>query len=69
MSVIHIQQQNDLAGKSKLTAVTIASGHRKITKFLNLRHDSEGKAILPTKTLNSMLDAINCHRGDTYSMG
>lgn len=61
-------QRNDLAGKTKLTAVNICvSPSRRHTFFVMLHHDSRGKAILPSGYLNQLL--INVPRGVTYTVG
>lgn len=61
-------QRKELAGKTKLTAVSIyVSPSRKVTRFVMLAHDSRGKAILPITYMNEMLRGLR--RGDTFSVG
>jgi hypothetical protein len=62
-------QQKDLAGKTKLTLVRIGQGSHVIQFFANLFHDANGNAILPEKTLNEYLDALNVKRGQTWWHG
>lgn len=61
-------QKQDLAGKTKLTAVTVyLSPSRKATHFVMLHHDSRGKAILPHSMLGQILQGQR--RGTTYTVG
>ena len=61
-------QRSDMAGKTKLTAVTVyLSPSRKRTVFVMLTHDSRGRAILPSAYLNQILG--NIPRGTTFSVG
>lgn len=61
-------QREELAGKTKLTAVTVyLSPSRKHTSFVMLHHDSRGKAILPSAYLDQIL--MGARRGTTYSVG
>jgi hypothetical protein len=60
-------QKNDNAGKTKLTAVTIGHGTQRHQFFVRLKHDSKGKAILPSETLNQILSSLR--RGDTFTVG
>jgi len=61
-------QKHELAGKTKLTAVSVhLSPSKKVTKFVMLMHDSNGKAILPMSYLNEILRGIP--RGVTYTVG
>jgi len=60
-------QKKELAGKTKLTAVTVyVSPGRKTTHFLMLNHDSKGRAILPMAYLNQIVGKIP--RGTTFSV-
>lgn len=60
-------QRNDLAGKTKLTAVNVSCGGQRTTRFLMLMHNREGKAILPSVYLDQMLRGVG--RGVTYTVG
>ena len=60
-------QQADLAGKTKLTAVTMGHGNHRHQFFVWLRHDSQGKAILPSDLLNRVLGGLR--RGTTITTG
>ena len=60
-------QQAELAGKTKLTAVTIGHGNHRHQFFIPLRHDSQGKAILPSEVLNQVLKGVP--RGTTITTG
>jgi hypothetical protein len=61
-------QKDELAGKTKLTAVTLyISPSRKVTRFVMLNHNSEGKAILPMNYVNQFTGGIP--RGTTFSVG
>ena len=63
-------QKQELAGKTKLTAVTIGHGGRRLQFFATLQHDSKGNAILPEATLNKALDTLGCRmRGQTFTHG
>ena len=61
-------QQADLAGKTKLTAVTIGHGGHKRQFFVMLEHDSRGAAQLPQATLDKILSQAGVRRGDTYTV-
>lgn len=62
-------QKSELAGKTKLTAVTVhLSPSRKVTRFVMLQHNSEGKAILPMSYLNEIV-RHGLRRGDTFGVG
>lgn len=61
-------QKHELADKTKLTAVTIGHGRRRIQSFVMLRHDANGAAILPQATLDKLLDQCGVRRGDTYTV-
>ena len=62
-------QKRDLAGKMKLTAVTIGARGRKQQFFAMLEHNAAGEAILPMHVLDKFLDEANVRRGDTYTVG
>lgn len=63
-------QRNDLAGKTKLTAVNIClSPSRRYTRFVMLEHDMNGNAILPMRTLDSILRDLHARRGDNFTTG
>lgn len=59
-------QQQQMAGHTKLTAVTIWSRGCRCTRFLLLHHDNQGRAQLPVSTMDSMLPALS--RGETFSV-
>lgn len=60
-------QKNDLAGRTKLTAVTVYTSPRKsVTSFVMLVHNSEGRAIIPVSQLDQILGVGS--RG-SYSIG
>jgi len=53
---IQATQKDELAGKTKLTAVTVhLSPSKTATRFLMLTHDSRGKAILPVSFLDQIV--------------
>jgi hypothetical protein len=60
-------QQAELAGKTKLTAVTIGHGTHRKQFFAMLEHDEQGKAKLPHSTLDRALSGIA--RGTTITIG
>ena len=60
-------QKKELAGKTKLTAVTLGHGNHRQQFFIPLTHDSRGHAILPVEVLNSALSGLR--RGDTFTVG
>lgn len=62
-----LTQKTELAGKTKLTAVTIGHGHDRSQFFAMLLHDSQGRAILPSQLLNQHL--IRVRRGGTFTVG
>jgi len=62
-------QRKDQAGHTKLTAVTIGHGTHKVQAFVNLRHDADGKAVLPRATLDAMLNDLHVRRGDGFTQG
>jgi hypothetical protein len=53
----------------KLTMVSISAHGKRITRFLQLPADVNGRAHLPGSMLNRMLDELGCRRGDTFSVG
>lgn len=61
-------QQAELAGKTKLTAVTIGHGGHKRQFFAMLEHDSLGRAKLPQATLDKILSQAGVRRGDNYTV-
>lgn len=61
-------QQAELAGKTKLTAVTIGHGGHKRQFFVMLEHDSRGAAKLPQAVLDKILSQAGVRRGDTYTV-
>ena len=68
MSVRNTQQQQQ-AGNTKLTAVTITFRGMKQQFFAQLEHDSTGAARLPQSMLQKFLDKAGVRRGDTYTVG
>lgn len=60
-------QQQDLAGKTKLTAVSIGHGTHRHQFFAMLPHDEQGKAKLPHMALDQVLSGLR--RGDTFTIG
>jgi len=62
-------QRKDQAGHTKLTLVSIGHGRNKITAFVPLKHDADGKAVLPRSTLDTMLDDLHVRRGDAFTTG
>lgn len=61
-------QREELAGKTKLTAVSVhISPSRKRTCFVMLNHDSRGRAILPSAFLDQILKGLP--RGTTFTCG
>lgn len=48
-------QQAELAGKTKLTAVTMGHGTHRLQAFVMLEHDSQGKAKMPHSTLDAVM--------------
>ena len=63
-------QRRDLAGKTKLTAVTLYHGSHRVQTFQWLNHDSNGKAVLPFNLLSQLQSTVGCaRRGDTFSVG
>lgn len=64
----HLTQQQQMAHKTKLTALTIyISPSQKVTRFVMIKHDARGKAILSMDYLNKILGSIP--RGTTFSVG
>lgn len=63
-------QKSELAGKTKLTAVSIGHGTNKVVAFVQLAHDSHGHAKLPPEQLDQMLNSVGCRkRGQTFTHG
>ena len=62
-------QRKDQAGHTKLTAVTMGHGRHRLQAFVYLKHDANGKAVLPRATLDTMLDDLHVQRGDAYTVG
>ena len=61
-------QKAELAGKTKLTAVTIGHGNHFRQFFVMLEHDSRGAAKLPPAVLEKILAEMRVRRGDTYTV-
>jgi hypothetical protein len=55
--------------KYKLTMVSVASRGKRITRFLKLPYDAQGRATLPEKILSRMLDELGAFPGGTYTVG
>jgi hypothetical protein len=51
-------QQAELAGKTKLTAVTIGHGNHRKQFFVMLEHDDQGRARLPLAELDKQLKYV-----------
>lgn len=67
MTAVKIQKQQ-LAGKTKLTAVTIhTSPSTKVQAFVYLRYDEEGHAKIPASTYNRLL-GFNPRHGGTVTV-
>ena len=62
-------QRKDQAGHTKLTAVTVGHGTHKLQAFVYLKHDADGRAVLPRATLDTMLDDLHVRRGDAFTHG
>jgi len=62
-------QREDQAGHTKLTAVTMGHGRHRLQAFVYLKHDADGKAVLPRATLDTMLDDLHVRRGDAFTAG
>lgn len=70
MKTLQATQAAELAGKTKLTAVTMGHGRQRRQFFVMLRHDNRGHAQLPTQLLNQTLDDMGCRmRGQTFTVG
>lgn len=68
MSDLKSIQRADLAGKTKLTAVTIGHGRNRHQFFTMLQHDSRGVAKLPAEVLNNILTQAGIQRGATITV-
>lgn len=68
MSDLRDIQKAELAGKLKLTAVTIGHGNHRRQFFVMLEHDSRGAAKLPHAVLDKILSQAGVRYGDTYSV-
>jgi len=62
-------QRKDQAGHTKLTAVTMGHGKHKLQAFVYLKHDANGKAVLPRTMLDTMLTNLHTRRGDAFTIG
>ncbi len=61
-------QRKELANKTKLTAVSVSvSPSRQHTAFVMVKHDNNGKAILPVAYLDRILRDIRS--GTTITVG
>ena len=69
MKTVHDVQAHQQAGHTKLTAVTIGHGNRRLQFFAMLHHNARGEAILPQCILNRELDKLGVQRGQTYTVG
>lgn len=61
-------QKAELAGKTKLTAVTIGHAGEKKQFFVELEHDSRGAAKLPHSVLNKILNQAGVKHGEHYTV-
>ncbi len=57
-------QQNQQAGHTKLTAVSIACRGKTHVFYLMLRHDAKGQAYLPQETMIHLLDKVRTSSQD-----
>jgi hypothetical protein len=55
--------------KYKLTMVSISACGKRLTKFVRLPVESDGRVRLPMSVANKMLDALKVPNGGTYSVG
>ncbi len=62
-------QKDDLAGKTKLTAVTMGHGTHKVQRFVWIEHDSRGHAMLKPSQLDQVTRPLALRRGDTFTTG
>ncbi len=68
MTVTDTQRQQ-LAGKTRLTAVRIFNGHFSKTVFLHLFHNEQGSPVLPMGVLNTILRKLKVPHGVTINFG
>jgi len=54
-------QRKDQAHRTKLTLVSIGHGRGRVAVFVPLKHDADGKAVLPRATLDA-ISAATCTR-------
>lgn len=52
----------------RLTAVSVGFRGGRHQYFLQLPHDEEGRAHLPQRQLEKILDSLGVRRGDTYTV-
>ena len=62
MKTVHDVQAQQLAGQTKLTAVSIYSNGKKYAFFVQLLHNARGQAILPQHILDRELGKVNARR-------
>jgi hypothetical protein len=62
-------QRAELAGKTKLTAVTMGHGTHKVQRFVMVKHDERGHAILTPSQVVQVQVPLNLRRGDTFTTG
>jgi hypothetical protein len=55
--------------KYKLTMISISSGNKRLTRFVMLPVEADGRAHAPMSVINPMLDALGCRNGQTFSVG
>ena len=69
MSKLQAIQKADLAGKTKLTAVTMGHGTHKVQRFVWVKHDERGHAILQPSQVVEVQKTLHLRRGDTFTTG
>lgn len=61
-------QQEQQAGHTKLTAVSIECRGKVHNFFLHLRHDEKGRAFIPQDVLIRLLDKVRPNISDRYNI-
>lgn len=70
MQTIKDIQAEQMAGHTKLTAVSVYSNGCRTAAFMPMKHDAQGRAVMHEDQLNALLTKVNCTmRGQTYSVG
>jgi len=62
-------QRAELAGKTKLTAVTVGHGWYRHQAFVMVKHDSQGRAVMTASQLDQVIAPLNLRRGDSFTSG